>query len=444
VTVDSSDPAQDTIFALATAPGQAGVAVVRVSGPLAGAALEALTRQRPPPARQAALRTLRHPVTGELMDRPLILHFPSPHSFTGEDVVELHLHGGRAVVSGVLEALAERPGLRPAEAGEFSRRAFIAGKLDLTQAEGLADLVAAETAAQRRQALRQFEGGLGAIYESWRTRLISLLAHTEATIDFPDEDVPADDVAAMQTQIAVLRDAFLAHLDDDGKGERLRDGIQVAIVGAPNVGKSSLLNRLAQRDVAIVSETAGTTRDVIEVHLDLGGYPVVVADTAGVRAAGEEIEREGVRRALARAAAADVRLLVLDATDPIMPDDLAGLQNEAAVVVANKCDLANAPIDDAVSLSAKTGEGIDALLDRLGELVIERFSAAEAPALTRARHRQAVNDAAAALARAMAATDEVLRAEDLRLAARFLGRITGRVDVEDILDVVFADFCIGK
>lgn len=444
MTVDSSDPAQDTIFALATAPGQAGVAVVRVSGPLAGTALEALTRQRPPPARQAALRTLRHPVTGELMDRPLILYFPSPHSFTGEDVVELHLHGGRAVVSGVLEALAERPGLRPAEAGEFSRRAFMAGKLDLTQAEGLADLVAAETAAQRRQALRQFDGRLGAIYESWRTQLISLLAHTEATIDFPDEDLPADDVAAMQTQIAVLRDAFLAHLDDDGKGERLRDGIQVAIVGAPNVGKSSLLNRLAQRDVAIVSETAGTTRDVIEVHLDLGGYPVVVADTAGVRAAGEEIEREGVRRALARAAAADVRLLVLDATDPIMPDDLAGLQNEAAVVVANKCDLANAPIDDAVSLSAKTGEGIDPLLDRLGELVIERFSAVEAPALTRARHRQAVSDAAAALARAMAATDEVLRAEDLRLAARFLGRITGRVDVEDILDVVFADFCIGK
>ncbi|MAN79235.1 MAG: tRNA uridine-5-carboxymethylaminomethyl(34) synthesis GTPase MnmE, partial [Magnetovibrio sp.] len=298
-----------TIFALASGGARAGVAVIRLSGPGAAAALTALAPGKPlADPRRAVLRALRDPATGEVLDQALVLFFPGPGSFTGEDVAEFHLHGGPAVVEGVLAALGQVAGLRPAEAGEFTRRAFLNGKLDLTQAEAIADLVAAETSEQRRQALDQAAGALGQIYEGWRARLIAAIAHVEAGIDFADEDLPEDIDRAARDALAALAGEIAAHLDDGRRGERLRAGVHLALLGRPNAGKSTLLNLLAGRDAAIVSETAGTTRDVIEVHLDLGGVPVIVADTAGLRDSADAVEREGVRRAAARADWADLKL----------------------------------------------------------------------------------------------------------------------------------------
>lgn len=446
----------DTVFAVASAPGRGGVAVLRISGPAAGGALEALSRRPLPPPRRATLARLRDPASGEPIDSGLVLWFPGPASFTGEDVVELHVHGGRAVVAAIGEALSSLPGLRPAEPGEFTRRAFENGRLDLTEAEAVADLVAAETEAQRRQALRQMEGALGRLYEGWRARLTRALAHMEAEIDFPDEDLPEGVGSAARPELAALAGEIRAHLDDGHRGERLRDGISVAILGAPNAGKSSLLNALARRDAAIVSERAGTTRDVVEVGLDLGGYPVTVADTAGLREAEDEVEAEGVRRALARAERADLRIAVFDATRlPEVDPRTAALVDADTVVVLNKVDalapgVGAAPMfhvkppPDALRVSAATGAGIPALLERLSELVARRYAVGPSPALTRARHRSALEGCRDALLRALDAPLPELAAEDVRLAARALGRITGRVDVEDLLDVIFRDFCIGK
>jgi len=440
-----------TIFALATAPGRAGVAVVRVSGPASGEALTALTRRALPAPRVATLTALRDPGTGEALDDALVLWFSGPRSFTGEDVVELHLHGGRAVVAGVVEALAALPGLRVAEPGEFTRRAFENGKLDLTAAEGLADLVDAETSAQRRQALRQMEGALGRVYESWRLRLTRALAHIEADIDFPDEDLPSGVADAVRPELETLATEIGAHLADGRRGERLREGLHIAIVGAPNAGKSSLLNALARREAAIVSARAGTTRDVIEVHLDLGGFPVVLADTAGLReAAGDEIEEEGIRRARDRAASADLKIAVFDATAlPALDTATLALIDGGTVVVMNKTDLASAAVEsvggrNALAVSARTGAGLRELESSLAELAGARMAGTGAPALTRARHRSALEECREALGRALNAPLPELAAEDVRLASRALGRITGRVDVEDLLDVIFRDFCIGK
>ncbi|MFN8926887.1 MAG: tRNA uridine-5-carboxymethylaminomethyl(34) synthesis GTPase MnmE [Rhodospirillales bacterium] len=433
-----------TIFALASGAGAAGVAVVRVSGPGAGAALVALTDRPLPRRRVATLRRLVDPASAETLDEALVLWMPGPASFTGEDVVELHIHGGRAVVAGVVDALGRRAGLRPAEPGEFTRRAFETGRMDLTAAEAVADLVAAETVAQRRQALRQMGGALARLYDGWRERLVRALAHVEAAIDFPDEDLPGGILGAATGEVAALEVAIGAHLDDGGRGERLRAGVSVAIVGAPNAGKSSLLNALAGRDVAIVSARAGTTRDVIEVHLDLAGCPVILADTAGQRETDDEIEAEGVRRARARAAAADLTVALFDATTA--PDDATrALVGPETIVVRSKADL-GAPLGGigGLPVSARTGAGLAELLARLTMAVTDRFAAADQPALTRARHRSALIEARDALARSRSARLPELAAEDLRLAARALGRITGRIDVEDLLDVIFRDFCIGK
>ncbi|HTY70403.1 MAG TPA: tRNA uridine-5-carboxymethylaminomethyl(34) synthesis GTPase MnmE [Alphaproteobacteria bacterium] len=447
---------RDTIYAPATAAGRASIAVVRISGPRAGAALEALTARPPPQPRHATRARFIDPGSGEAIDEGLVLWFSRPRSFTGEDVAELHLHGSRAVLSAALAALAAMPGLRLAAAGEFTRRAFDAGKLDLAEVEGLADLIAAETEAQRRQALRQLSGELGRLTEAWRDRVMRALARAEAEIDFPDEDVPGGMIAALGPVLADIAAEIRNHLDDNRRGERLRDGVQVAIVGPPNAGKSSLLNRLARREAAIVSATAGTTRDVVEVQLDLAGYPVVVADTAGLRdlegnsTAQDEIEREGMRRALARAQTADLKILVLDATQAGVDPAVCALADANTLVVANKIDVAPAAPELAGcrvwGISAKTGMGLDGFMAELAREVMQRLGGVDtaAPAVTRARHREALVECVAALERARGGREAELIAEDLRLASRALGRITGRVGVEDVLDLIFREFCIGK
>lgn len=439
------DHHNDTIFALASAPGRAGIAVWRVSGPLAAFAFETLTGHAVPNPRLATRIAVRDPASGEIVDDGLALWFPAPASFTGEDVLELHLHGGAAASASISRALGSIAGLRFAEPGEFSRRAFEHGKMDLTEAEGLADLVDAETEAQLRQARRQMAGELGALYEAWRASLITVLAFFEAEIDFSDEDLPAGLHARAAAEIRVLSAEIAIHLNDGRRGEILRDGVSVAILGPPNAGKSSLLNRLARREAAIVAETAGTTRDVIEVHLDLNGFPVILADTAGLRDSGDAIEREGVRRAKARAEQADLKLAVFDgAVWPARDPATEAMVDSDTLVIVNKIDLGVCVEAPLIGVSAKTGVGLDALEAALGAAVQHRFQPAAAPALTRDRHRQALMECQAAFARFLAASAPELAAEDLRLAARALGRITGRVDVEEILGVIFAEFCIGK
>ena len=444
-----------TIFALSSGGGRAGVAVVRISGARSGAAIEAITDSHPPPPRQATYTRFWDPSRHETIDHGILLWFPRPHSYTGEDVAELHVHGGTAVVSAVLSALAAVPGLRPAEPGEFTRRAFENGKFDLTQSEAIADLVNAETEAQRRQALRQLDGTLGELYERWREVLLNQLAHIEVFIDFPDEDIPADIETGIAESVAQIVDEVRNHLDDDRRGERLRAGFYVAILGAPNVGKSSLLNCLAQRDAAIVAETLGTTRDVIEIHLDLDGYPITVADTAGLRLTTDDVESEGVRRSHARARTADLKIAMFSAETLREPDrHTADLVDEATIVVINKIDLFGKldPVSisghEAICISVKTGENLDSLTNRLALEIEKRFSPTAAPSITRQRHRQALVGCVDSLIRALEQFGREgrseLAAEDLRLAVRSLGSITGVVDIEDLLDIVFADFCIGK
>ncbi len=434
----------DTIFAPATAAGRAAIAIIRLSGPASGPAVHALAGKLPPP-RVARLVRLHDPDSGEELDDALVLWFPAPGSVTGEDVAELHVHGSRAVIAAIMAALG-RQGLRLAEPGEFTRRAFLNDKLDLVQAEAVADLAAAETEAQRRQALRQFDGRLGELYRDWGDRLLRLLAHLEAALDFPDEDLAPEIEARVAAETGSLAAEITHHLADGHRGERLRDGIAVAIVGPPNAGKSSLLNQLARREAAITSPIAGTTRDVIEVAIDLAGYPVVFADTAGLRDSGDAIEEEGRRRAVARAESAELRLFVFDAG---CSGDAQGAEQwpgPDTLLVANKIDLAadrGSLPHGALALSALTGEGIPELIATLAARIAGSYDIA-APLLTRARHREALENGAEALTRSLRADLPELRAEDLRLAWRSLGRITGRADVEDLLDVIFADFCLGK
>ena len=441
----------DTIFALSSGGGRAAIAVVRVSGPAAAEALTRIGGAPLPGPRRAALRRFCDPAKDAPIDQGLALWFPGPASVTGEDMAEFHVHGGPAVLAALWDALAAIPDLRPAEPGEFTRRAFEAGRLDLTEAEGIADLVAAETEEQRRQAFRQTEGELRRLYDGWRDRLMALRANVEAAIDFSDQELGEDPLTAAAPGLAALEAEIAAHLDDARRGERLREGFCIAIVGAPNAGKSSLLNRLAGRDAAIVSTRAGTTRDVVEVRLDLAGWPVTLADTAGLRESRDEIESEGVRRALARAASADLSLVVFDgALWPEADAQSLALLGDDALAVLNKTDLLSGPAPTAIAshaaigVSCLSGAGIDALLETLAEEIPRRYPTGGAPALTRARHRQAVVQCREALARAIAGPADERLAEELRLAAHALGRITGRVDVESMLDLVFRDFCIGK
>src|SRR3984893_13875050 len=442
---EMSDPgASDTIFAPATAAGRAAIAFLRLSGPESRHAVAVLTGSVPPP-RFARRTRFVDPATGERLDDGLVLWFPGPNSATGEDVAELHVHGSRAVVAAVMRVLGSL-GLRLPQPGGFTRRALLHGTLDLLQAEAIAALAAAETEAQRRQALRQLDGELGGLYRGWRDRLTRILAHLEAAIDFPDEDLPPEIEDRLLDETEALVAEIGRHLADGHRGEGLQDGIMVAIVGPPNAGKSSLLNRIARRDAAITSPIAGTTRDIVEVAIDLQGYPVVLADTAGLRDSEDVVEQEGLRRALLRAAEAEIRLFVFDARCPGEACGASAWPGSDTLLVANKIDLVSPrgnPPSPAWPVSALTGEGIDALLSPLGERVAQRY-VMESPVLTRARHRQALEDATQSMRRALGAPLPELRAEDLRLPLRSLGRITGAVDVEDLLDVIFRDFCIGK
>lgn len=438
----------DTIFALSTAPGKAGIAVVRISGLEAGVALQKMTGTPLPAPRSAAFCKLKDK-NSEILDEAITIWFPAPHSFTGEDVAELHLHGSHAVVNSIIEYLSSIRGLRIAEPGEFSKRAFENGKMDLTQAEGLADLIDSETKTQQKQALRQLEGSLFNLYEEFRTKLIEILANIEAYIDFPDEDIPEETDKRMRAAAFSLASDIEEHLADR-RGEILRRGVQVAILGAPNVGKSSLMNWLAKRDVAIVSSSAGTTRDVIEIHMDIGGLPLTLSDTAGLRESTDEIEQQGISRAIKKAEDADIKVCIFSAENwPDMDKATAELVGKNSITIINKSDLKKpAKTKDAVIVSVAKNHGLEKLMDALEKKLKEKISPASDPVITRARHRHGLTETKEHLERFLASRDKgsdiELAAEDLRLAARSLGRITGRVDVEDILNKIFSSFCIGK
>ncbi len=445
-----------TIYALSSGQGRAGVAVVRISGPEAENVLRRMAGDLPEP-RRAVLRTLRRLSDGAALDQALVLWFPSPASFTGEDAAEFHIHGGRAVVGASLDALGEFPGLRIAEPGEFSRRAFDNGKLDLAQAEALADLIDAETELQRLQAIEQASGHLSAIYDGWRGELINAQSLVEAEIDFSDEaDVPDQLAMATLPRVGTLRNEIRAHLDDGHRGEILRDGFRVVLAGPPNVGKSSLLNALARRPAAIVSQEPGTTRDVIEVRLDLNGLPIVISDTAGLRLATSDVEQEGIRRTFDAVEHGDLIIWMSDisvAGGALTDGDVPFNVDPARILrVANKVDLAlpaHAASRDEVAtlaISALTGAGVAELTNKISAIAADRIGKTEAPPLTRARHRQLLIAATEALDAFLAGDLSALelRAEDLRIASHALGRITGRVDVEDLLDHIFSTFCIGK
>lgn len=442
----------DTIYAPASGVGKAGVAIIRVSGAAAGAAARALTGMAETPApRRALRRRFVDPGSAEPLDDGLLIWFPAPRSYTGEDVAEFQIHGGGAVRAAMLRALSQVPGCRLAEPGEFTRRAFLNGRIDLSQAEGVVDLIEAETDAQRRQALRQAEGALGARCAQWAERLLRLAAHMEAWIDFPDEDLPDEVRSRNEIEMKGLIEEFSQEIDSGRRSERLREGLRAAIVGPPNAGKSSLLNRLAGREAAIVNARAGTTRDVVEVAMELEGYPLVLADTAGLRNSVDEIEEEGVRRARRTAAESDLVIALAAADDPAAADRLAAARREygadRVVAVMNKCDLGVAASGagcDALAVSALTGQGVDGLVRAMAEAAEARAGLSETAGLTRARHREAMAASLEALRRAQGAPSPDLQAEDVRLALRALGRITGSVDVEDLLDVIFGDFCIGK
>lgn len=427
----------DTIYALATAQGKSGVAVIRLSGPSAHDAVRALAGDLPP-ARRASLRRLNDPEAGAI-DSALVLVFDRGASFTGEDSAEFHIHGSRATIAAVLRALSALPGLRLADPGEFTRRAFENGRMDLTEVDGLADLIEAETEAQRRQALRVLSGALGRRTEDWRGRLIEAMSLLEASIDFVDEDVPVDVVPDVRQLLHGLRDEMTAELAGAAAAERIRDGFEVAILGAPNSGKSTLLNRLAGRDAAITSEIAGTTRDVIEVRMDLAGLPVTILDTAGLRETRDAIETIGIERALARAAAADLRVVLSEGALPpgveLGPED---------IVLRPKADLS---AGRGPAISGKTGEGVAELLDRLTTTLSRR--AAGAGVAVQERHRLALRDAIGALDSALDGLEDgsgrlELPAEDLRRAVQRLDALVGRVDAEQVLDRIFSSFCIGK
>ncbi len=434
----------DTIYALSSGAGKGGVAVIRVSGSRVTYLIQEIAHIENPTPRYAYFKPLMDKM-GEVIDHALVLYFKGPNSFTGEDVVEFQVHGGPSVIDAVFKRLSEFSEVRPAERGEFSRRAVVYGKMDLTAAEGIMDLIDAQTEQQRKQALAQTEGKLGALYERWRKLLVHHMAYLEAFIDFPEEDIPPEKEAQIEQDIRALQAEISAHLDDNERGQRLREGFQIALIGVPNVGKSSLMNALTNKDIAIVTPIAGTTRDVVEAHLDVGGFPVILADTAGLRENAEAIEAEGIKRAVRRAEESDLILYIQDMAHypqvAPLPPELEAIEHK---IIWNKCDAyPKTVVENGLAISAKTGAGIKNLWEEITTDLKERLTPAES-AITRERYRTALTACADCLRTALLAPDIELKAEDLRLAARHLGRITGRIEADELLDIIFRDFCIGK
>lgn len=442
-----------TIYALSTVYGKSGVAVIRISGNNALAALKKMTsldttKIKPRYAYFVSLKNNE----GNTLDKCLILYFKAPNSFTGEDIVEIQTHGSKAVISGVLSTLAQIEGFRMAEPGEFSKRAFYNGKMDLTEAEGLADLIDAETSEQQKYAMRQMEGGLKNLYDDWREQLLKILAHLEAFIDFPDEDIPNNVISEMKNNVFKLENSVYEHLKSDNIGERLREGFRVVIVGPPNAGKSSLLNAIANREAVIVSDIAGTTRDAIDIHLDIKGYPVMFTDTAGLREANEEIEKKGIEIAYSKIKSADFIICLFDASKDGVQifDNIRKSFKNNTFLVANKCDKLTSEQcsilekQGCILISAKQKEGISQILDRIYEFICERFTSNSNLLITRSRYCEALQEVMENLQHFSFDKEIELTAEDIRLAARALGKITGRIEVNEILDKIFGDFCIGK
>ena len=443
-----------TKYALSTVYGKSGVAIIRISGDNALDAVRLMTdiNISSIKARYAYFTNLKSYPQGDLLDKCLLLYFKGPNSFNGEDIVEFQIHGSKAIISGVLDSLSHINNFRLAEAGEFSKRAFYNGKMDLTEAEGLADLIDAETSEQQKYAIRQMDGELKNLYSDWRSELVKILAHIEAFIDFPDEDIPSSIIENMKNTVFKVENSIIEHLSSDNIGERLREGFRVVIVGPPNAGKSSLLNAIAKRDAVIVSDIEGTTRDAIDIHLDLNGYPVMFTDTAGLREAEEEIERKGIEIAYDKIKTSDLVICLFDALKDsvqIFDNSINSFKNNT-LIVANKCDKLTSEQcsilekQGCIIVSAKDKQGIDVLLNKIFEQIKNRFTSNSNLLITRKRYREALQNVVDNLQNFGFDKEIELTAEDVRLAARSLGKITGQVEIDEILDRIFGDFCIGK
>lgn len=437
---------KDTIFAQGSAKGRAGVAIIRISGPKSLEVARSLTSIKEFKPNYLQLCNITH--DGRLIDKAMLVYFKGPNSFTGEDVVELHIHGSIAVSQILSEALLEE-GIRLAEPGEFSKRSFLNGKMDLTEAEGLADLIDAETSMQQRHAIRHLSGEFKELCDSWREKLLKILGWLEAYIDFPDEDIPEDVLSKAETTLAELSNSLDKFLEDNRRGERLRDGISMVVLGEPNVGKSTMLNFLAKRDVAIISDIAGTTRDVLEAHIDIGGYPIILSDTAGIRESEDVIEKEGVKRAKNLAQNADIKLIMLDSQNLDLSKDIEEMLDKNSILIANKSDLADTVSKEIngreiISVSLKSKDGIKELFKAIEEKAQKLAGIESGVAITRARQRQNIKDAQDSIDRCDLRGELVLSAEDIRLAARHLSLLTGIIDVEEVLGQIFANFCVGK
>ena len=442
-----------TIFALSSGPGVSGVAVVRISGPEASNVIKSLTGKEIPKPRMATLRKINNINTSELIDEGIIIWFPGPQSYTGEDLAEIHVHGGKAVVLALQNEIAKVKNCRLAEPGEFTKIAFQNGKINLLKAESVADLISAETEIQRQQAAKIMKGKSSEKFNQLREKLLKLLSFVEAKIDFPEEDIPEDNLTRIKLDSADVLNEINKILDDQKVGEIIREGFKIAIVGPTNAGKSSLLNNLSNREVAIVSEIAGTTRDVIETHLNIDGYPVILSDTAGIRNSKDEIEKKGMKLSLYKAENADLKLVVVDAKSIDLSGFLNDLIKDNAILVINKSDLLNKKLDrsivelDHVLISLKNNLNVDKLISKIKNKLNNKFISDEDILITRERHRQHLVQCADHLKSFLDKNDKKdfdKAAEDLRLATRHLGMIVGKVDVEEILGSIFNDFCIGK
>lgn len=441
-----------TIYALSTVFGKSGVAIIRISGPAAFDVFAKMTdiSSHNIAPRQMFYTKINDPVSRETLDHAMLVGFKAPASFTGEDTVEINCHGSKAVIRSILKALASLPDFRLAEAGEFSRRAFYNGKMDLTEADGLADLIEAETSLQQKAALRQMGGSLLQLYDNWREKLVSLLSYIEAFIDFPDENIPPDTATEIENGVFKLLAEIEKHLTDNQVEERLRDGFHVVIAGAPNAGKSSLINAIVKRNVAIVSDIAGTTRDVIDAYVDLNGFPVIFSDTAGLRESADVIEQIGVDLAKEKIQNADFKIFIFDAQNNVSPEFTPYLKGDDFLLVANKADLLSearkTELQNAgcLLISAKNNDNISAITDKIYHYFNNIYTQSSSYLITRQRYKEALRECLENLQRFNLSKETELAAEDLRLAARAIGKITGRVEVDEILDKIFSSFCIGK